>query len=615
VTTPSDCPDENLLALLGEDAVDADTRAAIEAHLDQCRDCDRTIRELAGLAAMTEAPRPIAPVRYRVLHRLGEGGMGVVWAAEDRELHRKVALKVVRHAGDGDHGLRARLLREARLVATVRHANVVTIYDVGEHADQVYIAMELVEGTNARDWRGVAPRSSGEILAVWRAAAAGLAALHGAGVVHRDVKPDNVLVADDGRVVVCDLGLATDVDRVTTLTRTGQTLGTPAYMAPEQLRGEAVDARSDQFAWCVAVWEALTGARPYAGDTIAALALAIASGPPRASGEPAAVVAVLARGLDPDPARRWPALATLVVELERAERRPRSRPGAAAMIAVGAVAVTIGVIAIVLALGGRRPEATPAAALDAPAVGAMVATDAPAVGNLAMPDAAAAVAGPADAGRRADHPRTAPDARPTSPVAGGAAATDAPVGTAAADYRHLVDQLGQLSTAVAARDAAGCRRLVEQLVPRQDELGPSGVESVGVLRAQCEMENGECAAGRVRYGAYLRGRGMAEARQAAGMDDFDMRWCTFAGAGTDAQREKRVMWRLMMAIQLQEPCDHLVAEAEAAHVTPADPKYEMFAARCLARAGNCAEALVHVERGPAYRVAFERMFPACTTGP
>ncbi len=218
--------------------------------------------------------------RFVVLRKLGEGGMGVVYAAYDEELERKLAIKLVlpglrsERASIGE----TRLLREAQALARVSHPNVVQVYEVGSVGEAVYIAMELVRGHTLGEWLAAKPRRWRDVLGVFQQAAAGLAAAHAAGVVHRDVKPDNILVGDDGRVRVLDFSLARPVegepapveDAVRDLGRTlaGALIGTPLYMSPEQLEGRPADARSDQFSFCVAMYEALYRVRPFSGTTL-----------------------------------------------------------------------------------------------------------------------------------------------------------------------------------------------------------------------------------------------------------------------------------------------------------------------------------------------------------
>jgi serine/threonine protein kinase len=277
--------------------------------------------------------------RYTVLDKLGEGGMGIVYRARDEELGRDVAIKVMAASADA---ARERLQREARAMARLSHPNVVTVHEVGSVEDQVYVAMELVPGTTLRRWLE-APHSRAERLDVFLQAAQGLEAAHEAGIVHRDFKPENVIVGDDGRVRVVDFGLATSPDEAAavdgsppldppagaaSLTHTGQRLGTPAYMAPEQFLGSAVDARSDQFSFCVALFEGLYEKRPFPGDTAEEIGRAVLGGRVTPAEDPwgsQALRDAIQRGLERDPASRNPSMAALVRVLER---EPRPAPAA-----------------------------------------------------------------------------------------------------------------------------------------------------------------------------------------------------------------------------------------------------------------------------------------------
>ncbi|MEM7156894.1 MAG: serine/threonine-protein kinase [Myxococcota bacterium] len=221
-----------------------------------------------------EAPK-VQVGRFRLERELGSGGMGTVYEGWDTELQRQVALKFLRRVG-GDEAAELRLFREAQGLAQLSHPNVVPVYDVGRHEGRVWVAMEYVPGQTLRAWAKAQPRTRTEILTRWVEAGRGLAAVHDAGLVHRDIKPDNVLLGDDGRVRLVDFGLVTAANEVTTdggqtvsrverewapITEHDGFLGTPAYAAPEQ-RGGEVDARADQYALCVCLWEALCGSRP-----------------------------------------------------------------------------------------------------------------------------------------------------------------------------------------------------------------------------------------------------------------------------------------------------------------------------------------------------------------
>ena len=327
--------------------------------------------------------------RYLIVDQLGEGGMGVVYRAYDPELDRKVAIKLLR--GQTSELARSRLLREAQAMAKLSHPNVVPVFDVGTWADQVFVAMDYVPGTTLRAWLDAKPREWREVVAVFVAAGRGLAAAHARGIVHRDFKPDNVLVSEastvgaERRVLVLDFGLAKGIahddalpgaggtDELGTdsaaielsesspqtgaqtgaqtggssrlseqLTREGAVLGTPAYMAPEQHRGRATDARTDQFSFCVALFEGLWGRRPFAGTTYKALAFNVVSNkvivPPSESKVPAHLWPLIARGLASKPEERWPDMTSLLAALadDPSQRRRVRLAAAGAVLAFGA---------------------------------------------------------------------------------------------------------------------------------------------------------------------------------------------------------------------------------------------------------------------------------------
>jgi tRNA A-37 threonylcarbamoyl transferase component Bud32 len=302
--------------------------------------------------------------RYVLLDRAGSGGQGAVYTAYDRKLDRKIAIKVLHRESAG---AQARLLREAQALARLRHPNVVVVFDSGTMEDGVFLAMELVEGKSLRGWLAERPRGWREVVATFVAAGRGLAAAHAEGLVHRDFKPENVLVGADGTVRVADFGLARlsgdssadgDAPADTSLlhvdmTGAGGMVGTPRYMAPEQFARARVDARTDQFAFCVALFEALYGQAPFAGATPAELHTTVVAGklvePPR-RGVPARIGAAVRRGLAAAPADRWPDLASLLAELARDRRAAWQR--AVTFGAVGIAAVTLGLAAF----RGRAPE-------------------------------------------------------------------------------------------------------------------------------------------------------------------------------------------------------------------------------------------------------------------
>ena len=311
---------------------------------------------------------PIQIGRFNILRLIGAGGMGVVYAAWDPELDRKVAVKLLHPnlSGEREDLARARLLREAQAMARLSHPNVVSIYDVGTHEDQVFIAMEFVQGASLSVWLRLQPRAWRDVLTVMREAGKGLAAAHQHGLVHGDFKPDNVLVDGDGRVRVVDFGLAFAQDRDpdvpatsrealrsgvfvdldTRLTSSGALTGTPPYCAPEQFRGAPGSALADQFSFCVSLHEALYGLRPFVGDDINALARNISLGqivpePPGAR-VPTWLRKLVLRGLATEPSHRHTDLSALLAALavDPTRRRRRRLVIALAVVALAVAAYT-----------------------------------------------------------------------------------------------------------------------------------------------------------------------------------------------------------------------------------------------------------------------------------
>ncbi len=346
-----------------------------------------------------------------ILGLVGRGGMGEVYAAYDPELDRKVAVKLLRvKAGNGvsmTEG-RQRTLREAQAIARLSHPNVVVVYDVGTFEDKVFIAMEFVDGNTVTFWLEQKPRTWQEILRVFVAAGHGLTAAHEKGLVHRDFKPDNVMVGRDGQVRVMDFGLARQMDRPglkernargtppgakrgdadvgtgtlplehrvvpidegtlvinpgpsesgdlqssmsglfdARLTRTGAMMGTPAYMAPEQFFGKETDSRTDQFSFCVALYESLYGERPFPGKKLTELTANVVQGTVRAAPAgtkvPFWVRRILLRGLRSAPAERYPSMAEMLAALGRDPRAARRKWAVWAAVALVPVAVGFGV--------------------------------------------------------------------------------------------------------------------------------------------------------------------------------------------------------------------------------------------------------------------------------
>jgi tRNA A-37 threonylcarbamoyl transferase component Bud32 len=295
--------------------------------------------------------------RYRMVERVATGSMGIVYRAVDRRLARTVALKVLRtdvsHRSKGLKSAmiaRARFIQEARAMARLAHPNVVPIYAIENVGPHLVIAMEYVPGVTLAQWLAE-PRRWQDVLAVMRAAADGLAAAHSAGFVHRDFKPHNVLIGDDGRVRVTDFGLAmlqadnepiTDDDRMDgllasgaehaavepleSLTQTGMSVGTPAYMAPEQHAGGTIDARTDQYGFCAALYEALYGVRPFIGCDAVELMRAKKGmrliAPLRRCEVPKWLERVVLRGLSPDSTKRFSSMRALLAAMQPPKKRP-----------------------------------------------------------------------------------------------------------------------------------------------------------------------------------------------------------------------------------------------------------------------------------------------------
>ena len=337
--------------------------------------------------SVVTTPRPFAAKvelhrigRYPVLGQLGEGGMGVVYAAYDEQLDRRIAIKLLVHTGSArDERNRARIHREAQAMARLSHPGVAHVYEVGEFEGLTYIAMEYISGTTLKAWMEQPqpqPRSLDEKIDVLLQSGRGLVAAHRAGVVHRDFKPDNVMVDHHQRARVLDFGLAQAHDDEAVertgesftppganpfdsmspeLTRAGAVMGTPAYMSPEQHLGAPTSTSTDQYSFCAVAYEMIYGVRPYSGPNRLAIAFAIHKGtinpPPADNKVPARIHDVIQRGLAKEPEQRWPSMEALIDALETAtgaRRRPWLWP-----VVGGAGVVIIGVLVALLLI---RPE-------------------------------------------------------------------------------------------------------------------------------------------------------------------------------------------------------------------------------------------------------------------
>ncbi|MBS1151466.1 MAG: serine/threonine kinase family protein [Myxococcaceae bacterium] len=397
--------DEDTLSQLAGGTLAAVRAAAVAEHLAGCKLCEARHQALSAILfsktfaapiSNTPAPKVQPPSthpdgpgarteadevrllhkgtslgRYVLLEKLGSGGMGEVFAAYDPQLDRKVALKLLRTGSLSAHEGKARLVREAQAMARLQHPNVAAVHDVGTFDERVFVAMEFIEGETLSEWlRG--QREWKEVVRLFIQCGSGLSAAHRAGIVHRDFKPDNVLIGSDGRPRVVDFGLARqsqtptenrpsgrpltdaplDVTLSSPLTRDGAVMGTPGYMAPEQLAGLQTDARSDQFAFSVALYEALYGKRPFGGTTLKAHAAEIVSGklPPVPSNTqvPAYVHEAVLRGLSAEPGKRFESLDAMIEKLRPRRVATAGKRFVAALVVmtvIGAVAVGYGVFA------------------------------------------------------------------------------------------------------------------------------------------------------------------------------------------------------------------------------------------------------------------------------
>jgi serine/threonine protein kinase/tetratricopeptide (TPR) repeat protein len=355
------CPPDETLAALVEKRLSADEAAKLEAHIDSCESCHELLGSYAATYLVDPEYASTLPVgdratelqraaglpvgtrvgRYVLLERVGEGASGVVYAAHDPELDRKIAIKVLHAKVDAQD----RLLNEARAMAKLAHPNVVAVHDVGAFEGHVFVAMEFVAGGTLRAWMEDV-HTTEEIIAAFIDAGHGLAAAHKAGLIHRDFKPENVLVGKDGRVRVTDFGLAargrTEAGPISNAPESERNVapgsdatlwtkamaGTPAYMAPEQREGRVADARSDQYAYCVAFAEALHGSRPEGPrDALS----------PKGSTRrvPKRLSQILARGLEERPAARFPSMTSILRAIEATQSRGRR------WLAFGALALLV----------------------------------------------------------------------------------------------------------------------------------------------------------------------------------------------------------------------------------------------------------------------------------
>ncbi len=347
-----DCPDENQFVALLQGQLSPQEVQRLEDVMDRCVYCSELMIEIAHTMRPQEAlptpeQRPRQIGRYQLEGLLGAGGMGVVYAAQDQELQRKVAIKLLRpDVTDPEmrEAHKARMIQEARLLAALSHPHILTIYEVGTWNTQIFLAIQYVDGVNLRQWLDDHNPPWHEVLRMFYAVGEALIAAHAADIIHRDIKPDNILVSRNGSLFLTDFGLAR-VSQTThhsisafltkyptieehRLTAVGDILGTPAYMSPEHFRGRGVSKRSDQFSFCVALYEALYGMLPFGGHNVQQIMEAAESGrleTPRRSSVPQAIFRVLRRGLHPLPRERFGSMQELLDALRHAQHSTQQR--------------------------------------------------------------------------------------------------------------------------------------------------------------------------------------------------------------------------------------------------------------------------------------------------
>lgn len=603
------CPDDHRLLAYVESTLEPQEREQLDRHLVGCAVCAAIVADVAqqlypeadqspgapldgpARGASPATPDPVTRVdRYELLEELGAGAMGVVYRARDPGLRRDVAVKLMRpelFAASGGDPLRARFRREAKLLARLSHGNVVPVYDSGESAQGLYIAMEYVAGRSLTDWLQERRPTGAEIVNVFLQVGRGLAAAHEAGLVHRDVKPDNLLVGDDGRARIADFGLAvqtvappqagtTRVD-LTRLTQTGALLGTPAYMAPEQLTGRQADARADQYAFCASLFEAIYEEPLHDRERWIDSALGDERQVRRTRPVPDSLRRVLRRGLRSRPAERYATMSRLLAELAPAaqasawkSRRPRWLWWAAALGGLGLLAGGwFAASRLALPSTKPRPKAQAQAPGDRsrePRLAPHRATGIPPTrprarrlgssthGDAATPPGRRPTPAP-ELGMRAHSPPTAtPRARASAPpppqprgqprprpatqtpgpapapapraVVRPAAPSPRPSGDPADARWDAAAKRQQAKRAAGRRQGARCLALLNAA----DGLDPRGRSSGSMLRARCEMLSGRCARGRRRFRQLMGGVGGYSKAQIKALEDAAAkRYCTGGG--------------------------------------------------------------------------------------
>lgn len=311
---------------------------------------DSQVTQIIGISESSwdRLPKGAAIGRYIILSTLGSGGMGVIYAAFDPDLDRKVAIKLIRPdrlAAFADEDKEHHLLREARILAKLSHPNLLPVFDIGHFGDQLFLSMEYIKGQTLWEWQQQSDHDWHEIIGYYLQAGEGLSAAHGSGIIHRDFKPQNVMLGDDGRIRVMDFGLSQQtapLDQPTTTEQSGSLYGTPVYMPPEQLRSGTTTAASDQFSFAVALYEALYGERPFKGQTPAALLESITKSEisqPRGTHVPGWIRLILLKALQADPQQRYRDIDELLHKLQQDPAKRRKQWLAIAVSGVAMVTI------------------------------------------------------------------------------------------------------------------------------------------------------------------------------------------------------------------------------------------------------------------------------------
>ncbi len=561
------CPPSERLIEMIDGRLAPSEQDEVEGHIDLCESC----RVALSAAVGKDGPAAWTLGRYRIDDMLGAGGMGIVYRAWDPLLSREVAIKVVKSESDE---LRARLAREAKSLARLNHPNVCQVYDVGIDGAELWIAMELVRGTTMRAWLATKPERAA-VLGLLVETGRGLAAAHSAALVHRDVKPENVLVDRTGRAVVSDFGLARDTEDHAT--RTSSLAGTLAYMAPEQLEGAPANARTDQYAFAVMAHEALTGARPRPRHQASAAL-------------PARLRASIARALSEDPAARYASIDQLIATLAIDERsRARLAPFAAA---AAAGLLLVGITGAALRARWSTAPDEPGPSVAATPVDAGVHAAIPVARAAALITESIAIVTPVDAGVHAA-PADA-SARTRATVAAAPREVPAPASN------DVGAHLSALRRSITAGDGKAC--LAELAELDHLALPAESKATLGQVSAQCLMVSGQCEAGKKLDRAHWQTMNFTERQLDRQVDSDVMMFCR-GGARSDRDRLVRALfvlgdwnWKHTLAECQDAYADAkqlvtVVPSRDSSDILDAAPSRFMHdAPGCFARAGDCALA-------------------------